>query len=237
MLSLDSDMHQGRARLHGRLRPPAGPPPGSTEASDQDSLLPQREEGVGGNASKVRQPALWGAWSGTGPSGLVLAALGGLCFSLFSPAFNVATNDQLHLLPEGTQPLTVYTAYFYFALSFTAAAAVVNVYLLYRPTRPAQRSSLQGWVADGGAGRGWALGAGALCGCGNALQFMGGQAAGYAAADLVQAYPLWSTMLGIVFFREFRPSSCVVKLLLAAMYATYAAAVALLAASARARHR
>ena len=35
-------------------------------------------------------------------------------------------------------------------------------------------------------GRGWALLAGLLCGFGNGLQFMGGQAAGYAAADAVQ---------------------------------------------------
>lgn len=35
-------------------------------------------------------------------------------------------------------------------------------------------------------GRQWALLAGLLCGLGNGFQFMGGQAAGYAAADAVQ---------------------------------------------------
>ncbi|KAI9111920.1 hypothetical protein K1719_017610 [Acacia pycnantha] len=36
-------------------------------------------------------------------------------------------------------------------------------------------------------GRGWALWAGLPCGLGNGLQFMGGQAARYTAADAVQA--------------------------------------------------
>ncbi|KAL0336507.1 UNVERIFIED_CONTAM: Ureide permease 1 [Sesamum radiatum] len=75
--------------------------------------------------------------------------------SLFSPAFNLATNDKWHTLKDGVPHLSVYTAFFYFS--------------------------------------GWALLAGLLCGFGNGLQFMGGQAAGYAAADAVQALPLVST--------------------------------------------
>ena len=47
------------------------------------------------------------------------------------------------------------------------------------------RSSLKAYINDWN-GRGWAFLAGLLCGFGNGLQFMGGQAAGYAAADAVQ---------------------------------------------------
>lgn len=47
------------------------------------------------------------------------------------------------------------------------------------------RSSLREYLSDWN-GRGWALTSGLLCGFGNGLQFMGGQAAGYAAADAVQ---------------------------------------------------
>lgn len=49
----------------------------------------------------------------------------------------------------------------------------------------APKSSLMCYVNDWD-GRGWAFLAGLLSGFGNGLQFMGGQAAGYAAADAVQ---------------------------------------------------
>ena len=42
--------------------------------------------------------------------------------------------------------------------------------------------------------------AGTICGFGNGFQFMAGQAAGYAAADAVQALPLVSTIWGIFLF-------------------------------------
>jgi len=45
-----------------------------------------------------------------------------------------------------------------------------------------------------------ALLAGLLCGFGNGFQFMGGQAAGYAAADPVHALPLVSTFWGVLLF-------------------------------------
>lgn len=56
------------------------------------------------------------------------------------------------------------------------------------------KSSLKAYMGDWN-GRGLALLAGLLCGFGNGLQFMAGQAAGYAAADVVQvSFPLLSFM-------------------------------------------
>nr|CAB3462140.1 unnamed protein product [Digitaria exilis] len=135
--------------------------------------------------------------------GLGLIFFAGTCFSLFAPAINLATNDQWHVLRgKGTPHLVVYTAFFYLSIS-----------------------------ADWN-GRAWALLAGLLCGFGNGFQFMGGQAAGYAAADAVQALPLVSTIWAVIFFGEYRRSSGRTYLLLAAMLSMFVVAVAVLMASA-----
>ena len=57
----------------------------------------------------------------------------------------------------------------------------------------------------------------------------------YAASDLVQANPLVATLWGLLFFREYRNSSCKAYTCLALMYVAFIAAVALLAASAQVR--
>ncbi|CAL5396385.1 unnamed protein product [Camellia sinensis] len=49
--------------------------------------------------------------------GLGITFFAGICFSLFSPAFNLATNDQWHTLKDGVAHLTAYTAFFYFSVS------------------------------------------------------------------------------------------------------------------------
>ncbi|KAM0015091.1 putative ureide permease [Helianthus debilis subsp. tardiflorus] len=85
-------------------------------------------------------------------------------------------------------------------------AIILNVTLLYRPAFNLPRSSIKTYLNDWD-GRGWAFLAGFLCGFGNGLQFMGGQAAGYAAADAVQALPLVSTFWGVLFFGEYFKSS------------------------------
>ena len=94
---------------------------------------------------------------------------------------------------------------------------------------------LHSWRRLRGRGRalGFALLAGLLCALGNAAQFLGGALAGFAEADLVQAYPLVSTLWGIGLFGEFRGASRRVCCLLAAMYSSFVAAVALLALSVR----
>ena len=120
--------------------------------------------------------------------GLALTFFAGASFSLFTPAFNLATNDQWDTLKDGVPHLSVYTAFFYFSVSCFVLAIILNVTFLYHPVLNLPQSSLTAYLEDWN-GRGWALLAGLLCGFGNGLQFMGGQAAGYAAADSVQVCP------------------------------------------------
>ncbi|KAK4423687.1 Ureide permease 2 [Sesamum alatum] len=162
--------------------------------------------------------------------GLAITFFAGVCFSLFSPAFNLATNDQWHKLKDGVPHLSVYTAFFYFSVSCFLIAVILNISFLYRPVLNLPKSSLKAYVSDWN-GRRWALLAGLLCGFGNGLQFMGGQAAGYAAADAVQALPLVSTFWGVLLFGEYRRSSRRTYLLLVGMLSMFIVAVSVLMAS------
>ncbi|EAY83227.1 hypothetical protein OsI_38436 [Oryza sativa Indica Group] len=163
--------------------------------------------------------------------GLGMVLLAGVCFSLFSPAINLATNDQWRALRDGVPHLTVYTAFFYFSVSCFALGIGLNARLLYRPVAGVPPSTIGAYAGDWN-GRHWALLAGLLCGFGNGLQFMGGQAAGYAAADAVQALPLVSTFWGVILFGEYRRSSRKTYLLLGCMLTMFIVAVVLLMASA-----
>ncbi|KAJ8760488.1 hypothetical protein K2173_015155 [Erythroxylum novogranatense] len=162
--------------------------------------------------------------------GLAITFFAGVCFSLFSPAFNLATNDQWHKLKNGVPHLVVYTAFFWFSVSCFVIAIILNITFLYLPVLKVPKSSLEAYLKDW-KGRGWAFLAGLLCGFGNGLQFMGGQAAGYAAADAVQALPLVSTFWGIIVFGEYRKSSRRTYILLAAMLAMFIVAIGVLMAS------
>nr|TKS02959.1 hypothetical protein D5086_0000157500 [Populus alba] len=162
--------------------------------------------------------------------GLAITFFAGICFSLFSPAFNLASNDQWHTLKKGVPDLVVYTAFFWFSVSCFVLAIILNVTFLYHPVLDLPRSSLKAYINDWN-GRGWAFFAGLLCGFGNGLQFMGGQAAGYAAADAVQALPLVSTFWGILIFGEYRKSSRRTYILLVNMLFMFIAAVGILMAS------
>ncbi|KAG0520940.1 hypothetical protein BDA96_08G118100 [Sorghum bicolor] len=163
--------------------------------------------------------------------GLGLVFFAGACFSLFSPAINLATNDQWHALRKGVPHLVIYTAFFYFSLSCFVLGACLNVWLLYHPMAGVPASTAGAYARDWN-GRHWALLAGLLCGCGNGFQFMGGQAAGYAAADAVQALPLVSTFWGVILFGEYRRSSRKTYLLLSSMLLMFIIAVAVFMASA-----
>ncbi|WVZ90321.1 hypothetical protein U9M48_036632 [Paspalum notatum var. saurae] len=163
--------------------------------------------------------------------GLGIVVFAGVCYALFSPAFNLATNDQWRALPAGAPHLVVYTAFFYFSLACLAVSVGLNAWLLYRPMVGVPRSTVAAYLRDGGGGRGLALLAGMVCGLGNALTFMAGQAAGYAAADSVQALPLVSTFWGVVLFGEYRRSSRRTYTLLASMLLMFAVAMAVLMAS------
>lgn len=162
--------------------------------------------------------------------GLAITFFAGVYFSLFSPAFNLATNDQWHMLRQGVPHLSVYTAFFYFSVSCFVIAIILNITFLYRPVFNLPRSSISAYLSDWN-GRGWAFLAGFLCGFGNGLQFMGGQAAGYAAADAVQALPLVSTFWGILLFGEYRRSSRRTYTLLVGMLSMFIVAVGVLMAS------
>ncbi|GER31854.1 ureide permease [Striga asiatica] len=162
--------------------------------------------------------------------GLGITFFAGICFSLFSPAFNLATNDQWNTLKNGVPHLSVYAAFFYFSVSCFVIAIILNISFLYRPILDLPKSSITAYISDWN-GRGWALLAGLLCGFGNGLQFMGGQAAGYAAADAVQALPLVSTFWGILLFGEYRRSSRRTYILLVSMLLMFIVAVGILMAS------
>jgi glucose uptake protein GlcU len=162
--------------------------------------------------------------------GLGIVFFAGVCFSLFSPAFNLATNDQWHTLKDGVPHLVVYTAFFYFSISCFVIGVGLNILFLYRPMAGVPKSSFGAYLRDWN-GRQWALLAGLLCGFGNGFQFMGGQAAGYAAADAVQALPLVSTFWGVLLFGEYRKSSRKTYVLLGFMLFMFVAAVAVLMAS------
>ncbi|MCO5599608.1 hypothetical protein L7F22_053714 [Adiantum nelumboides] len=162
--------------------------------------------------------------------GLSIVIFSGLCFSLFSPAFNLATNDQWHTLKDGVPHLVVYTAFFYFSISCVILGIGLNLLFLYYPICGLPKSSLRAYMSDWN-GRHWALLAGFLCGFGNGFQFMGGQAAGYAAADAVQALPLVSTMWAVILFGEYHRSSRKTYILLASMLFMFIVAVGVLMAS------
>ncbi|XP_037492467.1 ureide permease 1 isoform X1 [Jatropha curcas] len=166
--------------------------------------------------------------------GLFIIFSAGVCFSLFSPAFNLATNDQFNTLKKGVAKLVVYTAFFWFSVSCFVLAIILNITFLYRPVLNLPRSSVKAYLKDWN-GRGLAFLAGLLCGLGNGLQFMGGEAAGYAAADAVQALPLVGTFWGILLFGEYRRSSRKTHALLVSMLFMFVVAVAVLIASAGSR--
>ncbi|KAF8656042.1 hypothetical protein HU200_060835 [Digitaria exilis] len=163
--------------------------------------------------------------------GLGLVFFAGLCFSVFSPTFNLATNDQWHVLKKGVSRLVVYTAFFYFSVSGLALGIFVNIWFLYRPVAGVPASTIGAYLRDWN-GRHWALLAGLLCGLCNGLQFMGGQAAGLATADALQAAPLVSTFWDILLFGEYRRSSRRTYILHTSMLTMFVIAVAVLLASA-----
>ncbi|XBH90405.1 hypothetical protein VPH35_082085 [Triticum aestivum] len=163
--------------------------------------------------------------------GLGQVFFAGVCLSLFSPALNLATNDQWHTLKDGVPHLDVYNAFFYFSISCFVIGIGLNILFLYRPMTGVPKSSFKAYLNDW-EGTQWALLAGLLCGLGSGFQFMGGQVAGYAVADAVEALPLGSTFWSIVLFGEYRKSSKKMYTLLVFMLLMFIAAVATLMASA-----
>lgn len=166
--------------------------------------------------------------------GILTGTIAGVAISLFSPLFNIATNDNFGLLPPGTTKLSVWLANLYFGLAFGFGAVALNVFFLYYPPFGTAPSSISAYLKDHKL-RGWAFFTGFLCSSGNLAEFLGGQAAGYAAAAMVQAFPLVGTLWGILLFKEFWGTSKKAILLLVLEICFYIAAMSLLGASAKAR--
>ncbi|KAL5544856.1 hypothetical protein UlMin_008640, partial [Ulmus minor] len=117
--------------------------------------------------------------------------------------------------------LLVYTAFFYFSVSCFIIAIILNIIFLYHPILNLPKTMFRAYLNDWNA-RGWAFLASHLCGFGNGLKFMGGQAIGYIAADAVQ---------GILLFGEYRKSSRRTYILLVNMLSMFIVAIGILMAS------
>jgi Ureide permease len=179
---------------------------------------------------------------------LVVTFLGGLAFGFFSPAFNVAVNDPFEWTTATTttidqdgngttknETMRVARANLVFSFAFWLASFTGNFWLLKRQHAATSMLGLlrRYLCMSSFADRWMALAAGLVCAIGNVLQFQGGQLVGYATADLVQAYPLVSTVWDVLWFGEFRSLSWPYRmaLLLFGMYMAYGAGVVLFAGS------
>lgn len=173
-------------------------------------------------------------------TGTFIALLGGLSFGFFSPAFNIAVNDPFDWggAYAGANPsLLVFYANLWFSLAFGIASIVGNLALLKFELQEEQDLEEILWTYMTQASwtdRRVALLAGIVCAAGNVLQFHGGQLVGFATADLVQAYPLISTLWDILWFGEFAHVNwCCSRLsvLLMGMYVAYVGGIVLLSVS------
>lgn len=147
---------------------------------------------------------------------LILAVGGGCCFGIFSPAFNVAVNDPFGFTASTSSVgLSVAVANLWFSLAFTVASVCGTVRLMHSPPRLSglAPTTLHDYITTRAPifpDRLLGIAAGCLCGTANLLQFQGGRLVGFATADLVQAFPLVSTLWDIFLFGEYRllrPSS------------------------------
>ena len=174
-----------------------------------------------------------GRWSARAIS-LFIVVLGGLALGGFTPCFNISVNDQFGWLDgTGKTPLSVWIANLYFALGFGLSATILNVTVMYRPLRGSSVSSIPKYLRDGGSGRYLAFAAGFINAIGNTLQFLGADLAGFAAADLVQAYPLVGTVISYFLLGELRGMDRLTRRLVIFMYIAYISAVALMIVSIR----
>lgn len=125
--------------------------------------------------------------------------------------------------------------YFWFCVPCLFLAFPVTHYFMRFPPLGQPKSSWSAYVKDHGILSFYGFLSGVTVSAANILQFLGGQAAGYAASDLVQANPIVATIWGIAFFREYRKASKAAYICLVLMYLLYIGAVVLLAVSAETR--
>lgn len=179
--------------------------------------------------------------------GILIAVLGGIAFGLYSPAFNVAvndpigwgstTNDGTERIPSRDPSLIIFTANLWFSLAFGITSIVGNLVLLQFALHPERWETIL-WTyltqATPWTERRVALLAGLVCAVGNLLQFQGAQHVGYATADLVQAYPLVSTVWDVLCFGQFGHvewCGSALSFLVIGMYLSYLGGIALLVLS------
>ncbi|GBF92541.1 ureide permease-like [Raphidocelis subcapitata] len=196
---------------------------------------PPAEPEAGRAAKKQRRRAIQSnaKWH----QGALVALLGGAIYSLFLPAFQIASTDAFRLLPPGTPPPSVWTTNFYFSSGFWVSSLAVNLVLLYIAPLGGRRSSVLGWLRDGD-GRALSVLSGVLAAAGDLTQFIGGQAIGFAAAQLVMAYPLVGVIWGQLHFKEHRGpgrAATAARALIAGQVVLYCASIGLLAGSAKLR--
>ena len=161
--------------------------------------------------------------------GLIVAFLGGICIGFFTPAFNIAVNDPFQWYDDG---LEVPYANLWFAFAFTLCSVIGNLRLMRGTAFSTIPSTTwRNYTNESWSERRLAFSAGTICAFGNWLQFQGGFLAGFAAADMVQAFPLVSTLWDYFLFHEFRQTSCKVGCILSIMYGSYLLGISMLAYS------
>jgi len=222
----------------------------SNNSCENGTILEVDDTGINNNHSHQGRSAIVHKSSTT--RGVIIAALGGLCFGFFSPCFNIAVNDPFHWASSSATTsataeddidiaftVTIGLVNMWFSFAFWLASMVGNTLLLQQQSmhmmeRPSVGTVLKDYLLqDALLERRLAVAAGLVCALGNVLQFQGGQMCGYATADLVQAFPLVSTVWDMVLFGEFRNVKLYSMLaaLLLSMYAAYLSGIVLVASS------
>jgi hypothetical protein len=207
---------------------------GSLESNDSLESTSSMENGIRTTALVVDNLSRVKSDTHSPRLALIVSVFGGCCFGFFSPAFNVAVNDPFGF--SGGTPLSVPLANLWFSVAFAVASFAGNVPLMYHP--PSQFGMLETTVSEYCretlSERKLAIFAGLLCGSANLLQFQGGSLVGFATADLVQAFPLISTLWDIFLFGEFRSAGGTVIFYILAMYSMYICGITFLISSAAA---
>lgn len=207
---------------------------GSLESNDslESSSTSSMENGVRTTALLVENLSRVKGETHSPRMALIVSVFGGCCFGFFSPAFNVAVNDPFGL--SGGTPLSVPLANLWFSIAFTVASFAATIPLMYSPPPQfgMQETTLAEYCREALSERKLAIFAGLLCGSANLLQFQGGSLVGFATADLVQAFPLVSTLWDIFLFGEFRSAGGTVIFYIVAMYSMYTCGIAFLISSA-----
>ncbi|KAG7373736.1 protein of unknown function DUF221-domain containing protein [Nitzschia inconspicua] len=95
----------------------------------------------------------------------------------------------------------------WFSMAFTVSSIIGTLRLMHVPP-PETGMRVLSWREDYVPGKSsvnyWGFVAGVLCGIANLLQSQGGRMVGFATADLVQAFPLVSTLWDILLFGEYQ---------------------------------